>query len=170
MALTLLMGVASAQQTTQTNARATITRPSGTPAQIRADAGITGMPMMIEANITTGDAATDATIQALQKELQTKVEALRTEYQAKIKAAIGDRKVTIRGGMMASSTGARLPMGQGMMMRATGTPMQGKPGQLRIRTQADGNVEGESVDASANEGAVVTHPGIFGFLKGLFGK
>jgi hypothetical protein len=57
--------------------------------------GIPTMPAMPQPIISTGDAATDAKIKALQTEMEAKVKAIRDEYQAKIKLTIGDRKTTI---------------------------------------------------------------------------
>lgn len=72
--------------------------------------------------ITTGDAAVDAKIKALQEEMEVKIKAIREEYQVKIKAAIGDKKILnqLRNGTSSQRIGRE---GEGREGRATSSPI-----------------------------------------------
>lgn len=137
---------------------------------------------MMTPTITTGDAATDAKIKALQTEMEAKIKAIRDEYQTKIKVVIGDRKVTIsqgngmdmrRGGedhMMMAASSSKGEGNRGMMMRqgypgigSTSVQIENKGGSMRMQVRAH---DDETGDTHVN---VEMQGGVRGFFGRLFG-
>lgn len=126
------------------------------------------MPMMV----STGDAAIDAQILALNKEMEVKMKALRDEYAVKIKAIIGDKKiipqmntVTIRraeAGTVATGSGNVEVMmtqdgGQNVMYRV----VDGQEIHDEMHNQAQPSTPGQPT---------ITGNFIKNFFKGLFGR
>lgn len=128
--------------------------------------------MMAQPVITTGDAATDAKIKALQDEMEAKIKAIREEYRTKIDAAIGDKKVIGRGivgTMMGTSTQGT---GTRMIMRKE---MQEDRREDRQDRREEAKAQGENVgyamrNERANENAEAREGGIRGFFGRLFGR
>ena len=140
---------------------------------------------MMAPTITTGDAATDKQIKALQVEMEAKIKAIRDEYQAKIKAAIGERKATMIAPKMSSSATAEEMRGRGMMMSSSsprrdgemmrasstsygeryGAPMR-RDGDRIPETQ---EVKGESTGGAVSGGSL-NEGGIRGFFGKFFGR
>ena len=157
---------------------ATSTRPQMNPREGQ-------MMQMMAPTITTGDAATDKQIKALQVEMEAKIKAIRDEYQAKIKAAIGERKATMIAPKMSSSATAEEMRGRGMMMSSSsprrdgemmrasstsygeryGAPMR-RDGDRIPETQ---EVKGESAGGAVSSGSL-NEGGIRGFFGKFFGR
>ncbi len=141
--------------------------------------------MMSQPTITTGDAATDAQIKALQTEMEAKIKAIRDEYQAKIKAVIGDRKVKTGNGEWMRASSTRMDMRKGSstmihhnenesehegMMNGSGTPvMRGEGRGEGNRVPREGMVKGESTEAPGASTAEFKG-GVRGFFGRLFGR
>ena len=166
-----LMVAAIASVSAEQSASVTLTK--ATPVQGKAMVGMQ-VQMAQPVTITTGDAAVDAKIKALQQEMEIKIKAIRDDYMAKIKVVIGDKKV-ITGGMMLTASGTAMRMdGQGNMgwttstssrpqgrMMASGTPPQGDHGRMMMGsgTPPQGDRQGMNM---RGEGGVPTNARVEG--------
>ena len=134
----LLLAVTSVAAEERMARRVAVSGETHTSVAVRA------MPaqMMMEPTIMTGDATTDAQIKVLQDEMTAKVKAIHEEYQAKIKVLIGDKKVTVRGGMM-MATGTRMMQANMRMEGSSTLERGGRNGERRMMATGTMEVRGE---------------------------
>jgi len=151
-------------------ASSTLARPA-----IAATALMQAMPLIP----VTGDAATDATIKALQTEMEAKIKVIRDDYQAKIKAVIGDKKILNRPPMATSSQREMMRKeGEGerpMMGGATGTrAMEVRKEMMQNGSTSAprpvGRMMGGQVKGAETSEAQTGGLGIFGFFGKMFSR